>query len=352
MFERSAPQQHDTLPDIPEPAEHPFIVGHQEARGMLARACRSGKMHHALLFAGARGIGKATLAFRLAQHMFAYPDRYAAPELIGEPDPASQTYRLVAQGAHPGLLHLTRPYVERDKKFKTVITVDEIRRVSRFLSLTPADGGRRVIIVDPVDDMNTNAANALLKNLEEPPHNAVFILIAHSLGRILPTIRSRCQVIKVQPLPADLLEGLLGRLGAELPESGDERRLLVENAGGSVRSAMLMTQFGGLEIAKVMDEILAARSFDIGKAHQLGEAVAARDRQVQFDLFNKSALDRLANAASHAAGEGKTGKAARLADLWQELAETIAQTHIYNLDRKQHVLGLMSRLHVAVHESN
>jgi len=350
VFERRAPEQYDSLPEIPEPAENPSLFGHLNARAMLAGAYRSGKLHHALLFAGRQGIGKATLAFHLAYHVFVNPDHRSAPPALSEIDPDAQAFRLVAQGAHPGLLHLTRPYVERDKKFKTVITVDEIRRVSRFLSLTPPDGGYRVVIVDPADDMNTNAANALLKNLEEPPPRTIFILIAHSLGRLLPTIRSRCQVYKLDPLPSDSLEELLQGLGANLPEGSDERRLLLDRAGGSARDAILLTEFGGLEIEQVIERILGQRRFDVAEAHKLAEAASGRERQVQFALFNRALLDRLADAASRAASAGAVSQAERLAVLWGETAETVRQVEIFNLDRKQHVVMSLNRLHRAMHE--
>jgi len=350
MFERRAPEQHDTLPDIPEPAENPLLLGHDQARTMLAGAYRAGKLHHALLLAGRRGIGKATLAFHLAHHLFIHPDHRTAPLEFGDIDPETQAFRLVAQGAHPGLLHLTRPYGEREKKFKTVITVDEIRRVNRFLALTPPDGGYRVVIVDAADDMNTSAANALLKNLEEPPPRTVFILIAHSMGRLLPTIRSRCQVLKLDPLTPLLLEELLTRLGAELPEGADERRLLVDRAAGSARDAVLLTEFGGLEIEQVVDRIMAGRRFETAEAYRLAEAAAGRERQVQFDLFNRAVLDRVAEGASKAAAAGAVAQAERLASLWEEFAETIRQVEIFNLDRKQHVVGIMGRLHQSMHE--
>ncbi|MCT7375395.1 DNA polymerase III subunit delta' [Chelativorans salis] len=349
MFERVAPEQHDTLPDIPEPAENPLLVGHEEARTMLAGAYRAGKLHHALLLAGPRGTGKATLAFHLAHHLFTHPKSEEAPQIFGEADARSQAFRLAAQGAHPGLLHLTRPYGEREKKFKTVITVDEIRRVSRFLSMTASDGGYRVVIVDPADDMNTSAANALLKNLEEPPSRTLFVLIAHSPGRLLPTIRSRCQVIKLQPLGAGSLEELLQRLGADLPESAEERRLLVERAGGSVRNAVLLTQFGGLEIAQAIERVAGGSRFDVSETYRLAEAVAARDAQVQFDIFNRTVLSRVAGAATRAAEAGDAARAARMAASWEEMAETVRQAEIFNLERKQHVVGLMRRLREAEH---
>ncbi|MCR4268910.1 DNA polymerase III subunit delta', partial [Nitratireductor sp. ZSWI3] len=291
MFERIAPERFDTLPEIPEPAENPLLVGHEDAAAMLAGAYRAGKLHHGLLFAGPPGIGKATLAFHLANHLFNHPDPAAAPQHLAKPDPASQTFRLIAQDAHPSLLHLTRPYVERDKKFKTVITVDEIRRIQRFLSLTSHDGGYRVVIVDPADDMNVSAANALLKSLEEPPPRTVFILIAHSLGRLLPTIRSRCQIVRLSPLGADRLGGLLRALGA--PETEGET-VLADHARGSVRNAILLAQFGGAEITGVLERLVASRDFDVAEALRLGEAVSGRDRDVQFAIFNRAVLDLVA----------------------------------------------------------
>lgn len=350
MFERTAPEQHDSLPDIPEPAENPLLFGHAEARTMLAAAYRAGKLHHALLFAGPRGTGKATLAFHLANHLLAHPDPAAAPARLEAPDTQAQTFRLLARGAHPGLLHLTRPFDERGKKFKTVITVDEIRRISRFLSMTASHGGYRIVIVDPADDLNTSAANALLKNLEEPPARTLFVLIAHSPGRLLPTIRSRCQTIKLQPLEAATLEDLLHRLDAPLPEDGQERNLLVERAGGSPRSAILLTQFGGLEIAQTLAQAAEGRRFDLAEAYRLAEAVAARDAQVQFDIFNRLVSDRLAEAATQAAEAGDLGRAARLATLWEETSDAVRQTETFNLDRKQHAMGLMRRLHEALGE--
>lgn len=349
MFERVAPEQHDTLPDIPEPAENPILLGHEAACAMLARAYCTARLSHALLFTGPRGIGKATLAFHLAHHLFMHPDQRRAPEEFSPINAASQSFRLVSQGAHRGILHLTRPYVERDKKFKTVITVDEIRRVNRFLSLTPPDGGYRIILVDPADDMNVNAANALLKSLEEPPPNTLFVLIAHSPGQLLPTIRSRCQTINLEPLSPNLLLEVLSRIGANLPQAPEDRQLLVEQAGGSVREAVLLTQFGGLEIAQAVDRICSSPRFDVVQAQKLAEAASGRDRQVQFDLFNRMILDRLAKLARQAAVLGETAKAASFASSWQEVDSTIREVELFNLDRRQHVMGLLERLHGGRH---
>ena len=135
-FERVAPEQHDTLDGVGEPSETRHLRGHRDVVSRLASAYRDGKLPHALLFSGPPGIGKATLAYHLAHHLLANPDPASAPGEFLRPDTASGLWRQVATGAHPSVLHLTRSWDEKNKRFKTVLSVDEIRRVGRFLSLT------------------------------------------------------------------------------------------------------------------------------------------------------------------------------------------------------------------------
>ena len=344
MFERIAPEQHDTLDGIPEPAENPVLFGHAEVSAILAGAYASGKLPHALLFSGPMGVGKATLAFHLAYHLLKNPAHDRAPGALERPDPQSALFRQIAIGAHPSVLHLTRPANERTKGFKTVITVDEIRRVNRFLSMTSHDGGYRIVIVDPADDMNTNAANALLKNLEEPPARTVFVLIAHSSGGLLPTIRSRCQLIRVQQLGQSDLMAALSAFDMQPPADEPSRRALADRSGGSVRMAILLTQYGGLEIAEATDRIVRAANLDIAGAHRVAEAVSGRDSAVQFDIFNRHVLDIFADAASAAALEGDVGRANRHSQRWEEAQVAIREAETYNLDRKQHALNMITRL--------
>ena len=344
MFERIAPEQNDTLDGIPEPSENPRLVGHGQAASMLASAYRAGKLPHALLFAGPVGIGKATLAFHLAYHLLKFPVYGDAPGELAAPDPASPLYRQIAIGSHPSVLHLTRPANEKTKGFKTVVTVEEIRRVNRFLSMTSHDGGYRVVIVDPADDMNTNAANALLKNLEEPPSRTVFILVAHSPGGLLPTIRSRCQMVRLAPLGVEDLISALGAFEPAPPTDEAARQVLAERSGGSVRMAILLTQYGGLEIAEATDRVARAAHLDVAVAHRLADAVSGRDNAIQFDIFNRHALDLFADAASAAARNGDIGQANRYSQGWQESRIAIEETDTYNLDRKQHALNMIARL--------
>lgn len=315
---------------------------------MLAAAYRAGKLPHALIFSGPVGIGKATLAFHLAHHLLKHPAYELAPQNLAIPDPASSLFRQIATAAHPGVLHLTRPLNDKTKSFKSVVTVDEIRKVSRFLSLTSHDGSYRVVIVDPADDMNANAANALLKNLEEPPARTLFILIVHAPGSLLPTIRSRCQVVRLMPLDADELIAVLETAEPPPPEDPDARAALVDRAGGSARNAILLTQYGGLEIAQTLDALVMAGKSDVAGAYRLAEAVAGRDQAIQFEIFNRRALDLLSDAASDAALTGDLARAKTLSDTWHEALDAISEADTYNLDKKQHALTMIDRLKSAM----
>lgn len=343
-FVRLAPEQYDTIPDIAEPAENPRLVGHDEAMIQVAEAYRAGKLHHAILLAGPAGIGKATFAFHLAHHLLANPAAGEAPPVFARRDPDSALFRQVAQGSHPGVLHLTRPLNDKTKSFKSVVTVDEIRRVNRFLSMTSHDGSYRVVIVDPADDMNVNAANALLKTLEEPPARTLFVLISHSLGGLLPTIRSRCQTIKLKPLAMTSLIDVLGGLEAALPATDEARAALAHRAGGSVRDALLLTQFGGLDIADAVIAVVDAPHFRVNAAARVADAVAGRDATIQFLIFNQMVLDLIADRARHAAAHDALDEASRLSQFWRETERAIAETDTYNLDKKQHVGGLLRRM--------
>lgn len=351
MLERLAREQADTIDNIPEPAENPVLVGHEAQARRLAEAYRAGKFPHGLLFAGPQGIGKATLAFRLARHLVANPRSELAPSKLSSPDVASQIFRQVAQGAHPAVLHLTRPPSERGKGHKSAITVDEIRRIYRFLSMTTHDGGWRVVIVDPADDMNVAAANALLKNLEEPPSRTAFILISHSRGSLLPTIRSRCQIVTLAPLDDEELLAALASLGEELPEDEAARRELLRRAGGSVREALSLTRMGGLEIARAVDAVLDTPTFDVAAAYRIGDAVAARDAEATFDIFVGYVEERIADAARRRAEAGDLNGSNVFAELWAQLSQQASQTYTYNLDKRQHAVLSLRRLHEALHRS-
>jgi DNA polymerase III gamma/tau subunit len=201
-----SPQSHDEAA-APHPRQTHGLFGHTAAETTLLNAYRSGRIPHAFLIVGPKGIGKATLAYRMARFVMAHPDP-AAPEVqaaaslaVDENDPAAR--RIAAQG-QPDLLVIERVVNDKGVLHK-LIRVEDVRETVPFFGSTAREGGWRIAIVDAVDELNASGANALLKVLEEPPERALLLLVSHSASRVLPTIRSRCRILTLRPLePADL----------------------------------------------------------------------------------------------------------------------------------------------------
>src|SRR5215831_1043245 len=191
------------------PRENPDLLGHQYTEGELRRLAEGGRLPHALLLTGPRGIGKATLAFRLARFLLAQPGDRADTGLAV--DPASNAFRRVASGGHADLLTVERAYDPRRRRRRSDIIIDDVREIAGFFRLTAAEEGWRIVIVDGAEEMNRNAANALLKILEEPPQRALLLMVSHSPGQLLPTIRSRCCRYALPALPQLLVLEQLGR---------------------------------------------------------------------------------------------------------------------------------------------
>src|SRR5579859_180902 len=193
------------------PRETSAFFGHHDAEMALLSAYRSGRIPHAWLIGGAQGIGKATLAYRMARFVLAHPDPRSATVQRADGlnvDPSDPAARRIAAEAHGGLLVLQRTANDKGV-MRTVITVDETRETIGFFGSTAAAEGWRVCIVDTVDELNPNAANALLKTLEEPPRQSLFLLISHAPGRVLPTILSRCRRLPLRPLEtADVIKAV------------------------------------------------------------------------------------------------------------------------------------------------
>ena len=337
------PEVHDTLEGVSPPQLTVRLHGHADEIAFLSDAVNAGKLHHALIFEGERGIGKATAAFHLANRLLD-PPRVLAGAPIGAIDPESSAFRQSAQGSHPGLLYLTRPRNDAGTGFKQAITVDEIRRVQRFFSMTAAGSDSyRVVIIDPVNDLNRNAANALLKLLEEPPARAVFILIAHGTGGLLPTIRSRCQILKFSPLSDDEIARVLTtQIGADDDASVARAASL---GGGSARRALLFAQFGGLELEEALDAFLGAARPDTRGAHKLAEIAGNRKSDVHRDILRELVLDRMRAEATAAARTGRMRAAERIAAADMAMQERMRMADAFNLDRKQDFLTLLADVH-------
>ena len=234
----------ETSVAIPHPRETMSLFGHRDAEQTLLHAYQSGRIPHAWLIGGAQVIGKATLAWRVARFVLAHRDSGAHQVQTAETleiDPSHPVARHVAAGTHGGLLTLERTPNDRGV-MRTVITVDETRETISFFGSTATAEGWRVCIVDTVDELNANAANALLKVLEEPPRLSLFLLVSHAPARLLPTIQSRCRKLSLRPLAAaDVARAAAA--AAQIPVDDPALAEAAAAADGSVARAL--TLLGG-----------------------------------------------------------------------------------------------------------
>lgn len=326
----------DRLPGAPHPREAVRLFGHGGAEAAFLQAFTSGRMHHAWLICGPRGVGKATLAWKIARFLLTAPEpggMFAAPPptSLDAPEDHPVTRRLRA-GADGGLLVIRRGVDDRGN-LRRDITVDVMRRLQGFFGLSSADGGRRVVIIDAADEMNPNAANALLKALEEPPTGATLLLVAHQPARLLPTIRSRCRTLTLAPLAGADFAAALAQAGSDA-----DAQALAALSGGSIGAAVELAQNGGAEL--YADLVALADSLprlDRTQALALADSMTGRDQAGRFDLLLTLVdlfLSRLARAGVNGpAPEAVAGEAALFARLcpdtraarqWAELAQAVA----------------------------
>lgn len=228
--DKPAPET-DKEPNAPHPRETFSFVGHEAQETALGEGLASGRMHHAWLLAGPKGLGKATLAYRFAR--VALGAKRLGPRPL-DTDPDNVIARRIAALSHPDLFVLRRGLNDRGKP-RREITVDDARDLGAFFSLAPSQGGMRVAIIDAVDDLNRNAANAILKTLEEPPSRSVLMLVCHAPGAALATIRSRCRRLALRPLGDETVRAALG---------GDADEALVALAKGRPGRAIALEAQG------------------------------------------------------------------------------------------------------------
>src|SRR5215471_17962453 len=242
--------------DAPLPRETTVLFGHDQAEGEFLAAYRSGRVPHAWLIAGEPGIGKATLAYRLARFVLAHPDPSRVPTANSLTlDPAHRTVRRIAVNAHPDLLALERTVGETGR-MRTVITVEQVRRLVTFFGSTAGEGGWRVCIVDSADELKyPEGSNALLKMLEEPPRRSLFLLVSHAPGRLLPTIRSRCRRLALRPLgQGDVARAAAVALGVDKDDPAIATAAAA--ARGSVSRAMALAGGPMLALREKVGELL------------------------------------------------------------------------------------------------
>lgn len=335
----------DRVEGAPHPRETTSLVGQDAALAIVSRALRSRRPPQAWLMCGPPGVGKATLAYRIARYLLAFGATDQGPADLSVPpnDPASVQ---VASGSHPGLLVLKRG-VNSEGKLMTVLGVNEMSRLNGFFGMTSGAGGWRVVIVDTADDMNDNAANGLLKLLEEPPSRAMLLLLTNTPGRLLPTIRSRCQRLGLRPLGAADMESELARL---LPDaSAADRKALVQLAGGSLGAALRLAGGEGIALAQEANKLLdRAGAPDITALFALSEKLGRITDGLDMlgDFLQQALTDRIrARAITGQPGMNKWVEAL------ERLRRSFARTDALHLDPRQTLLSATRELNVTARRS-
>ena len=360
------------------PRENPDLTGHEAAENQFLDAWSSGRMHHGWLISGPKGIGKATMAYRFARFLLTHGNPAQAddggPALFGNDeitaaspeslavDPHSPVFHRIAANGHADLQVIERGLSDDGKRMQTIIPVDKIRAVGHTMSLTAGEGGWRVIIVDGAEDMNLNAANALLKVLEEPPPRAILFLITHAPGRLLPTIRSRCRQLKLSPLHSAQIDALLAQRLPDLSEA--ERQTLFRLSDGSIGRALDLAESDGVALQRDLLHLMnSLPTLDMATAHKFADRVARRDADAAWrtaiDLASRSVADIVASGTREHGIEGRgylpeeaaclgrlgaLAPAQRWIEAWEKNNALFARADSANLDRKQVMLNALTTM--------
>lgn len=345
----------DRLPSAPHPRETLALIGHQTQEQAFLDALRSGRMHHAWLLGGPDGIGKASFAYRAARFMLAAGEptaRASRATSLAMPEEDPATRRIMAQ-SHPDLHVLRRVPKPDGKGWSSNIPVPAVRGVLDRFGSSAAEGGWRICIVDSVEDMERPSANAFLKLLEEPPPRALFLLVAHAPGRMLPTIRSRCRLLGFQALSqADVAEA--GRIALERMGGPFDASALGRAAGlsdGSVRRALTYVDPETLALVEAVRARLdALPGLDVTALLALAEDVAGKTGEGDFWIMIDAIQSWIGDHLHAHAGAGPA-RLAPLAEVWEKLARAAREVETYNLDRRPLVLSMFHDLSDAVRRS-
>jgi DNA polymerase III subunit delta' len=360
---------------VKHPREVAELFGHEEAEDTLLDALNKGRLPHAWLLSGPKGIGKATLAYRFARFLLANGDKNkgtglfagdlsnANPEslFVDSKDPV---FSRIAAGSHADLKSIERRFDEKKGKFKTEIVVEDMRSIASFFSLSSAEGGWRVIIIDSADEMNSNAANALLKALEEPPAKVILLLVCHNHGRLLPTIRSRCRKLGLSALNEGVVVKLLLNHYPEML-AGDAL-LLAQLSGGSIGRALDLEAEGGLELYNNLLSLLETLpDTDVAALHVLAGKLGRVGGDMAFHTFGDLLLGWLGRFILHATKAEQGGNSqetllnkrlssitplASWLEVWDKISYLLARTDSINLDRRQIIISIFLLLEKTVQD--
>ena len=340
------------------------VYGHDGAQKEFLEAYRAGRLHHAWLITGPRGIGKATLAWRFTRFLL-----HAAAKLKGDPQPGTagvgslevpanhEIARRIAAGSELTVMGIERSISPKSGRMRRIIPIEDVRELQSFFSLTSADGLPLVAVVDSPDEMERHAANAMLKLLEEPPNNAYLFLVSHSPARLLPTIRSRCRRLACRPLSSGDMTKALEQM--ELENAGDNRTL-INLSEGSVGMAVELADGDGLQLhARIVELLAGAPGIDRSGMQKLAEGFEGQRSEVDFELGLKmmalsvarltrasasGAADPIASGEGEAKLFGKLAASPQAASVWAELhgqfLKTAAESLLTNINPASSIIGM------------
>ncbi|MCB1518780.1 MAG: AAA family ATPase [Hyphomicrobiaceae bacterium] len=328
MTDPETQREADQLDGVPPPEASEHLIGHDDVVLRLRKQIEGGRLASGILLHGPRGIGKATLAFETIVELIA---------ATGD-EPAERVRAQVAAGSHPNVFVLRIP--REDGRFKTEIRIGDVRHLIERLHQTRGRAGHRAVVIDAAEDCNKSAANALLKILEEPPAECHFFLISHQPGRLLPTIRSRCQSYAMRPLSETQLAEFAGSAGDATPTelglaSGNPRRLCELKALGDTGLIERVRQW-------LENPLDASDTLTLSISRDLADRQAVASEAFVRRLL----LDWIADEA-RAAATSETGETKRLASasaLWEKANRSFTETDIFNLDLSATYLTLFDAI--------
>ena len=330
--------------EVKLPRETTALFGHADTEQALLISYKSGRVPHAWLIGGPPGIGKATLAYRFARFVLAHPDPSAAEVQKATSlavDSGHAVARRIAAQAQGDLLVLERVINEQTGKLYTVIRVEDVRRSVSFFGSTAGEGGWRIAIVDSVDDLQREGANALLKVLEEPPERALLLLVSDAPGRVLPTIRSRCRRLLLRPLDdSDVARAAAAATGRE----ADDAEIVngARAADGSVARALALLDEDAQTLRqRVLDLIAQLPEPDPRALHALGDALGSSDPRALetfMDMVNGWLSVQLNGVAQ------SKPQMARVAETWEKVNRAAREVEAYNLERKPFAFAVFGAL--------
>ena len=336
-----------------EPRDNPYLIGHEATEKLFLSAWQNNMMHQAWLISGPKGIGKATLAYKIARFLLSADECKKNEYTSIDVSPENIVFRQISKGAHPDFKLLERSFLKTEKqkiikaikdgnyltdeelgdlKKSAVISVDDVRTIHEFLSKKSADGHWRVVLVDSADEMNTASANALLKVLEEPPYKTLMLLISHNPSRLLPTIKSRCAKLDLPPLSDACVASLLRRYRPELSEDMIKKTTAI--SGGSIGKAIAYVDGGAV---RLYDQIygLATSGKNFRTAEMLKFCDQVTSTEESYELFKELILKFLSEQVRALNNIEESSEA------FERVCKIFSETEGLNLDKRQAVMNIM-----------